>query len=160
MIRSARIEDLPEIIAIYNETIPDRTATADTERISVESRIAWFNEHKDQRPLWVIEQNQEIAGWLSFQNFYGRPAYQATVEVSIYIKSKFRNQGLAKSIFSHALETCPAFKISTLLAFIFAHNQASIALVTQFGFKEWGYLPKIARLDDQEKDLAIYGLRI
>lgn len=159
MIRVAKLKDLPAIVAIYNESIPGRMATADTDEISLESRLMWFNDHKDQRPLLVYEKDNEIAGWLSFQNFYGRPAYQATAEVSIYVKSKFKRQGIAKILFSHGLKECPKLQISTVLGFIFAHNEPSINLFTHFGFKQWGFLPQIARLDGIEKDLAIYGLR-
>ncbi|WP_339382997.1 GNAT family N-acetyltransferase, partial [Klebsiella aerogenes] len=60
--------------------------TADTMPVTVESREEWFNEHNPgKRPLWVIENpSGEIIGWVSFQSFYGRPAYDATVEISIY----------------------------------------------------------------------------
>lgn len=160
MIRIAKRNDLPEIVAIYNESIPDKMATADTNEISIESRLIWFNEHKDQRPLWVYEKNDEIAGWLSLQNFYGRPAYQSTVEMSVYVKNKFKHQGIAKNLISYALHECPKLNITTVLGFIFGHNEPSINLFSNFGFLRWGYLPKIACLDGIEKDLAIYGLRI
>jgi len=122
VIRVAKIEDLPQIVTIYNETIPDRNATADTNIISVESRLIWFHDHKEQRPLWVYEQCHEIAGWLSFQNFYGRPAYQATAEISIYIKSKFKRQGIARKLLLNGLTECPKLNIATVIGFIFAHN--------------------------------------
>jgi len=44
-IRDARADDLARIVAIYNEAIPGRRATADTEPVSVDSRRAWFLEH-------------------------------------------------------------------------------------------------------------------
>ena len=39
IIRDAREADLPAIVAIYNATIPERMATADTEPVSVESDL-------------------------------------------------------------------------------------------------------------------------
>ena len=36
--RLATIEDLPAIVAIYNETIASRMVTADTEEVSVQSK--------------------------------------------------------------------------------------------------------------------------
>ena len=60
--------------------------TADTEPITVESRLNWFKEHDPKtRPLFIISLNEQTVGWMSFQSFYGRPAYQATAEISIYI---------------------------------------------------------------------------
>ena len=86
VIRDAVARDLPGIVGIYNEAIPGRMATADTVAITVESRRVWFNEHGPrERPLWVVEEGGALVGWLSFQSFYGRPAYRATAEISIYV---------------------------------------------------------------------------
>ena len=45
-IRLATINDLPEIVAIYNATIPGRLATADTKAVTVESKMDWFYKHQ------------------------------------------------------------------------------------------------------------------
>lgn len=59
--RNATLEDLPKIVEIYNSTIPSRMVTADTENISVESRIHWFYEHNPEtRPLWMVEDTAKI----------------------------------------------------------------------------------------------------
>jgi phosphinothricin acetyltransferase len=63
-------DDLARIVDIYNDTIPSRRVTADTEPVSVESRIKWFEDHHpDVRPLWVVEAEGAIAAWLSFSSF-------------------------------------------------------------------------------------------
>ena len=41
--------------------------------------------HPRTRPLWVLEESLRVRAWLSFNSFYGRPAYQPTAEVSIYV---------------------------------------------------------------------------
>lgn len=160
MIRIARLEDLPQIVAIYNASIPGRKSTADTEKISVEDRLQWFHSHTGNRPLWVLEKDQKIWGWLSLQDFYGRCAYQTTAEISIYISPEYQRQGVAQHLMTFALREAPNLNISTLVAFIFAHNQLSINLFKKNNFNQWGYLPAVAQLDKIEKDLTIYGLRI
>ena len=94
----ASLENLDKIVAIYNSTISSRMVTADVEPVSVESRISWFYEHKPgKRPLWVIKNKEEvIIGWVSFQNFYGRPAYETTSEISIYLHEDYRGKGFGK----------------------------------------------------------------
>ena len=94
--RVARREDLPQIVAIYNATIPSRLVTADLESVSVASRVRWFEEHSpDFRPLWVVDAEGQVAGWLSFSSFYGRPAYNRTAELSVYVHAEFRKRGIA-----------------------------------------------------------------
>jgi phosphinothricin acetyltransferase len=160
--RDARVEDLKKIVEIYNSTIPSRMVTADTEPVSVESRQKWFDEHDpDKRPLWVIEDNaNQIVGWVSFQSFYGRPAYDATVEISIYVDETQRGKGLGKQILQYCLHKAPRLGIKTLLGFIFTHNEPSLRLFRHFGFEDWATLPGIALIDGQERELKILGKRI
>lgn len=157
----ATLDDLPRIIEIYNSTIPSRMVTADTEPITVESRLNWFKEHDpNTRPLFIITQKNQIAGWLSFQSFYGRPAYQATAELSIYIDESFRGNKIGQTAIQKAIDISPSLGINTLLGFIFAHNQPSIGLFQKFNFEKWAHLPRIAVLDGVERDLIILGKRL
>lgn len=161
--KDATLEDLSRIVEIYNSTVLGRMVTADTEPVTVESRLKWFHEHSpDKRPLWVIhpEGSNEIIGWVSFQSFYGRPAYNATVEVSIYLDEAVRGQGVGKLALNYALQSAPKYGIKTLLGFIFAHNEPSLKLFKSFGFEEWANMPNIAELDGVERGLIILGKRI
>ncbi|MEO1428434.1 MAG: N-acetyltransferase family protein [Cyanobacteria bacterium J06633_8] len=161
IIRHATENDLPAIVAIYNASIPSRMATADLEPVSVMSRINWFKKRSPlKHPLWVIETGEVIAGWLSFQPFYGRPAYHATAEVSIYIASNYQKRGLGKRLLKEAIRQSPNLGLKTLIGFIFGHNEASLKLFEQFGFEPWGNMPLIAELDGVERDLVILGLRV
>ncbi|MCX7593913.1 MAG: GNAT family N-acetyltransferase [Fischerella sp.] len=160
-IRHAVEADLPKIVAIYNAAIPSRMATADLEPISVESRLAWFAARSSSKsPLWVIEVENMVVGWLSLQPFYGRPAYHATAEVSVYIAPKYHRHGLGKQLLAQAICQSPNLGYKNILCFIFAHNQPSLKLFEKFGFENWGYLPKVAELDGVERDLIIMGRRI
>lgn len=159
--RDATRDDLGKIVAIYNSTVASRMVTADTQPVSVESKIAWFEEHGGDRPLWVVENEaREIVGWVSFQSFYGRPAYQATAEVSIYLDESKRGKGLGKAILAHVENSCSRFNIKTLVGYIFSHNAPSLALFHKAGFSDWALLPNIAELDGVERSLTIVGKRI
>ena len=156
--RDATEADLPAIVAIYNAAIPGRRATADTQPVTVESRRDWFHQHNpNARPLWVAVENDAIAGWLSFQSFYGRPAYHATAELSIYVAQDRQRKGIGNALLAKAVEHAPRLGLKTLLGFIFAHNDASLRLFEKFGFQRWGVLPRVAELDAVERDLIIVG---
>ncbi len=160
--RNAVKADLERIVEIYNTTIASRMVTADTAPVSVESRIKWFEEdHSENRPIWVIENEAEtIIGWVSFQSFYGRPAYDATVEISIYLDPNERGKGIGKEVLNYCITMAPSLEIKTLLGFIFAHNAPSLKLFKNFGFEEWANLPNIAVLDGIERSLLILGKRL
>jgi L-amino acid N-acyltransferase YncA len=157
----AQLSDLERIVDIYNSTIASRMVTADLEPATVESKRAWFDEHSaDHRPLWVLRTNGEIAAWFSFQSFYGRPAYLATAEISIYIAEQYRKLGLGATLLQRAVDESPRLGLSTLLGFVFGYNEPSVALLYKFGFEKWGHLPKVAKLDGVERDLVILGRRV
>ncbi len=159
-IRLATEKDLPIIVDIYNSTVPSRMVTADTTPVTVESRLAWFREHNpNNRPIWVVEDEGNILGWLSFSSFYNRPAYNSTAEVSIYIAEEHREKGIGKKLLAKAIHESPKLGITTILGFIFGHNKLSLQLFLKFNFEQWGYLPKVAVLDGTERDLVILGLR-
>ena len=161
-LRIAEPRDLPGIVAIYNSTVSSRMVTADTEPVSVASRQAWFDAHEPQRrPLWVCEDaDAQMAGWMSFSDFYGRPAYGATAEVSIYLDAQRRGQGLGRYLLQQAIDHAPQVGVNTLLGFIFGHNAPSLALFRKYGFETWADLPRVATLDGVERDLIILGKRV
>ena len=154
---------MPEIVAIYNAAIPGRAATADLEPVTVEARTPWFREFDPaRRPLWVHcdDAGGPVTGWLSVRSFYGRPAYHATAETAVYAAPGRQRRGIGRALLLHALGTAPTLGLRTLLAFVFGHNAASLALFRSAGFYDWGQLPQVAELDGVLRDLVILGARI
>ena len=159
--RLALRADLPAIVEIYNATVPSRMVTADLEPVSVQSRVGWFEQHRPEfRPLWVAEQQGRIAGWLSFSVFYGRPAYNKTAELSLYVDESFRGRGLGSYFLSRAIAHAPDLGVDRLLGFIFGHNEPSLKLFEKFGFARWGQMPGVTLLDGVERDVIILGRKL
>jgi L-amino acid N-acyltransferase YncA len=160
-IRHATEADLPAIVAIYNASIPGRLATADTSPVTVDERREWFAAFEPaRRPLWVAESQAAVVGWLGLRSFYGRPAYHRTVEAAVYVAPAFQRSGIARALLAHAIDRAPALGVATLLAFVFGHNEPSLALFGRAGFRAWGTLPRVAELDGIERDLVILGRRL
>jgi L-amino acid N-acyltransferase YncA len=161
-IRDAVETDLPAIVAIYNASIPGRNATADLEPITVESRQSWFASFNSQtRPLWVLVEQDSILAWISLSSFYsGRPAYNATAEISIYIHPDHQGKGYGSLLVSRLLEQADQLGVTTFLAMYFDHNEASRRLFTRFGFQPMGHLPEIAVLDGVKRGLVIAAWKV
>lgn len=159
--RQALEQDLPRIVSIYNSTIQSRSSTADTEEVSVASKLPWFLHHTPgKRPILVHEIDHNVVAWVSFESFYGRPAYDNTAEISIYVDQRYRGKGLGRRLLLEAIDMAAYLKIKTLLGYIFSHNIPSLKLFRSFGFEEWGHLPDIAIMDGNEYSLSIMGKRI
>ena len=161
IIRDAVEADLPAIIEIYNAAIASRTATAQLEPVTLEARRDWLKDHSpNEYPFWVLQMDGKIAGWLTFKSFLPRCAYRGTAELSVYVHEEFRRRGIARRLLEKAIERSPELEISALVGLIFAHNEASIRLFERLGFARWGFLPRVARMEEVERDLTIMGRHV
>ena len=160
-LRRATIEDLPEIIKIYNEANKDGISTADTNTVTVEDKLEWFHSHSATRPILVKEYYGRIIAWISVQPFYANlMAYNSSARINIYIDKNFQGKKLGQQFLSEAIEQAKSYEIKTLLALIFSENAPSLKLFKKLGFKEWGNLNRIATIEGVDKDLLLLGLRI
>jgi Sortase and related acyltransferases len=159
--KNAELNDLPYIVDIYNQTIPGRMITADTSPVTVADRIAWFEEHNTtNRPLWLIQYKNKPCGWVSLSTFYGRPAFNKTVEVSLYIEEQYRGKKIGQYTMQTLEKYAQEIGICNIFCFIFGHNQPSLALFNKLGYQKWGLLPGIAELDEIKRDLVILGKQL
>ena len=157
LIRDATEEDLPAIVAIYNESIPGGQATADLVPVTVASRLDWFREFDpERRPCWVAEEGGRVVGCVYLRSFYGgRPAYDKTAEISTYLAASHQGRGLGTRLKEKMIAACPGLGVENLLSFYFDHNEASRRVNEKLGFRDAGHLPEIAEVFGQKRGLVI-----
>ncbi len=161
-IRDAVESDLSAIVRIYNESIPGGWSTADTHPIAVEDRFDWFRRHDPgRRPLWVAEELGCVVAWVGLSSFYGgRPAYDATAEISTYVAASHRRRGLGELLKRRMIAECPRLGVTTLISMYFDHNEATARINGKLGFEVAGHLTEIASIGDRKRGLVIALLRI
>ena len=160
VIRPARCDDAAAIASILNEAIAGRASTAQLDPVDAQERQAWLRRHGGRHPVWVAENDGTIAGWLSLSAWSDRPAYDLTVEVSVYVAAQLRRHGIAGKLLRHAIAQAPLLDIEVFVARIFTHNPASLRLFERFDFQRWGVMHGVARLDGVLRDVAILGRRV
>lgn len=158
-IRRATRADWSEIIEIYNEAVALRTATADTEPVTVDSKRDWLEGHLNECfPILVCEIESKVVGWCSLSIYrHGRPAFDRTVEVSYYVSKDNQGKGMATQLLEQAIAECSRLGYRTLVAILLDVNVPSIRLLEKFGFAEWGRMPGIAEIDEAEYDHLYFG---
>ena len=161
-IRDATEADLPAIVDIYNQSIPAGRSTADTRPITVADRVEWFRKFDPaKRPIWVAELDGRVIAVTYLSSFYGgRPAYDATAEVSTYVATAFHRRGVGRRLKQFVIDQCPRLGITTLLSMHFDHNDATRRMNDAFGFEIVGHLKDIAIVQGQSRGLVISALRI
>src|SRR5262245_28612169 len=162
LIRGAAETDLPAIVDIYNQSIPAGWSTADTEPIAVAERVEWFRKFDPaKRPIWIAELDGLVVATAYLSSFYGgRPAYDATAEVSVYVATAAHRQGIGRRLKEFVIAECPRLGVTTLLSMHFDHNEATRRINESLGFEQMGHLTDIAVVQGQKRGLVISALRI
>ena len=155
----ARLKDLSNIVRIYNQNIASHKVTADLEPVSIEEREPWFLAHsiESSRPIWMIYSQEELMGWVSLSDFNARPAYNKTVEISIYLDQMYKGRGAGSQVLTFIEEQVVNLDVETIVALIFSHNEASQKLFAKFNYQLWGHLPGMAELNGKKRDLDYLG---
>lgn len=157
MIRRAKIEDLHEMLDIYNYEVVNGVATFDEVPVTYEQRKEWFNVHKGKYILLVEEQDGKIAGYASVSKLFPKPAYDISGEVSVYVGKDFRGQGIGKALLKELLvQTEKEGNFVSLFSLITGTNEASIHLHERLGFTYAGVLKESGMKFGKHLDVVIY----
>lgn len=160
-VRHATEADLQAILDIYNEIIQNTTAVFHYDLQTLQARKEWFaQKQKEQFPVFVAEENNDIVGFSTFGQFRAWQAYQYTVENSVYVKAGQRGKGIAKSLMQPLIDTAKDMKLHTMIAGITADNEASITLHKKFGFIETACLKEVGYKFGRWLDLIFMQLML
>lgn len=160
-IRQATENDLPQILAIYNEVIIHTTAVFEYEPHTLDMRRQWFRNKQEQGfPVFVAEESGEIAGLSSIGPFRAWAAYRYTVENSVYVAAPHRGKGIAKLLMPPLIEAAKQLQLHAIVAGIEATNKASIQLHRYFGFEEVAHFKEVGWKFDRWLDLKFLQLII
>ena len=145
IIRDSRDADLPAITSIYGHAV--RTGIA-----SFEYDPPDLAEMARRRadvlgkgfPYLVAEQPSTVAGYTYANTYRARPAYQFSVEDSIYIAPDRQGAGIGRQLLPALLQRCEALDLRLVIAVIGdSATVASVRLHERCGFTHAGALPNV-----------------
>jgi len=157
--RDAVLDDLPQLLDIYNDIILHTTAVYDYEPHTLEMRKQWFETKQQQGfPVFVAEEDGVIVGFSSIGSFRAWAAYKYSVENSIYVKADCRGKGMGKVLMQPLIEASKTLGMHTIIASIDANNEASLKLHKSFGFQEVAHFKQVGYKFDRWLDLKFLQL--
>jgi L-amino acid N-acyltransferase len=160
-IRSATLDDLPGIFAIYDPEVLSGMATFETVARTPAQRLDWFNAHATARhPIVVAADGPAILGWASGSRWSPRPAYDRAVETSVYIAAGQRGKGLGRSLMQDLIGRTQQAGAGVLIARIVEGNPASLALHESLGFQTVGITRRIGEKFGRLLDVRIMDLHL
>ena len=156
-LRDAIDTDFAEIAEIYAHYVLNGVASFEiTPPDANELKIRWQSIRDNGLPYLVIEQAGKIGGYAYASQFRPRPAYDNTVEDSVYVSPNFPGQGLGQILLTDIIEKCTSLGLRQMVAIIGdTKNQPSINLHNKLGFQEIGVMPSTGYKLDQWIDTVI-----
>jgi L-amino acid N-acyltransferase len=153
--RLAEKDDLDAMLAIYNDAIINTTAVYDYQPRASETQRQWFETKQAQRlPVFVAHDGATIVGFGSFGPFRPWPAYQYTVENSLYVDSAYRRKGAGTVLLASLLDAAQAAGYHAMVAGIDATNEASLALHRKAGFQPVAHFREVGWKFERWLDLV------
>lgn len=159
-IRNAVLSDLPAMLEIYNDAIRNLTATFDLEEQTLDERKIWFEKYGGKYPLIVAELEGQVVGYSCLNPFREKPAYLHSAELSVYISSMHRGQGIGSALMQEILNRATQLGYHTVIGSITAGNEVSIKLHERFGFKFVGCFKEVGLKFEEWHDVHFYQLMI
>jgi phosphinothricin acetyltransferase len=154
-IRPAALADLAALVAIYNHYVEHTHVTFDTEPFSGAERQTWLEQFDGGRyRCLVIEAQGRVAGYASSVRFKPKPAYQTSVEVSVYLHPDVTGRGYGKALYAALLPQLASANLHRAYAGIALPNDASIALHRGFGFHEAAHFTEVGFKFDRYWDVV------
>lgn len=153
IIREAIEADLDSIKDIYNQGIEDRIATLETETKDQAYMEEWFAKHNGRYKLIVAEQDGEIVGWSSLNQYNSRKAYKGVADLSVYISRDHRGKGIGSLLLQSIEEHAKDNDFNKIVLFTFPFNQIGQGLYRKQGFREVGVFKNQGFMDGEYVDV-------
>ena len=141
-------EHWPEVARIYREGLDTGIATFET---TVPSWEDWDRGHLEICRFVALNEG-EVLGWAALSKVSSRCVYGGVAEVSLYVGSRFRGQGVGRALLERLIVESENEGYWTLQSGIFPENQASIALHEKAGFRKIGIRERIGKRNGEWKD--------
>ncbi|MFY0803604.1 arsinothricin resistance N-acetyltransferase ArsN1 family A [Peribacillus frigoritolerans] len=153
IIREAMEADIDSIKEIYNQGIEDRVATLETELKDQTYMEEWFAKHIGRYKAIVAEQDGEIVGWASLNQYNSREAYKGVADLSVYISRDHRGKGIGGLLLQSIEKLAEENDFNKIVLFTFSFNQMGQGLYRKRGYREVGVFKNQGILDGEFVDV-------
>ncbi|MDX2522842.1 GNAT family N-acetyltransferase [Streptomyces europaeiscabiei] len=152
--------DLAALTDIYNHYVRETPITFDTAVFTPEERRPWLLSHPEDGPHRLMvatsTDSQRILGYATSSAFRVKPAYDTSVEVSVYLAPDAGGRGVGTLLYKALFEALADEDVHRAYAGIAQPNEASTRLHERFGFRYVGTYREVGRKFGRYWDVAWY----
>ncbi|HEM4671365.1 TPA: N-acetyltransferase [Streptococcus suis] len=153
-IRSVKIEDAADLVAIYAPYVEGTAITFETEVPTVEDFASRIKKTLEKFPYLVAEEEGALVGYAYASTYYARAAYDWTVELSVYVSKEARGKGIGSLLYDAIEDDLKARGFKNFLACIAIPNPASLALHEKRGYEQVAHFKNVGYKFDTWHDIV------
>lgn len=154
-LRDAAPDDLPGVLAIYNDVLASSTAIFSHQPATLEDRWGWWQARIAQGyPVLVARDALGVAGFATFGDFRSGPGYRFTVEHTVHVRADGRGRGVGTHLMRALFARAASLGKHVMVAGVDASNTASIRFHERLGFTRTGCLREVGYKFDHWLDLV------
>jgi len=152
--------DLDALTDIYNHYVRETPITFDTATFTPVERRPWLLSHPEDGPhrlmVATAGDSQQILGYATSSAFRPKPAYETSVEVTIYLAPDAGGRGVGTLLYKALFAALADEDLHRAYAGIAQPNEASARLHERFGFRYVGTYREVGRKFGRYWDVAWY----
>ena len=160
MIRKATLADTSALLEIYNYYVIHTTVTFVEAALSLNAFTEKLELILKDYPCIVFEDNNEILGFAYGSKFRPKPAYNYTVESTVYVKNGAYGKQIGSKLYTELLAQLKQRNFKSVLGVLTIPNPASVKLHEKFGFTQVAHLKDVGFKFDTWLDVGIFQLKI
>lgn len=139
--------DLEALLEIYNHYVRATAITFDIQPITLAARREWLGQFGQTGPhrLFVAENpvTGRLLGYATAARFRAKPAYDTSVEVTIYTAPHDTGAGVGTALYQALFKALEAEDVHRAFAAITMPNPGSEVFHARFGFTQIGVMTEV-----------------
>ncbi len=159
-IRLVTETDAPALVAIYAPYVHETAISFELEPPDEAEMRARISKVLPTFPWLVCEHDGQIAGYAYGSKYRERPAYQWSVEVTVYVQRSLHRSGVGRALYTSLFAALRLQGFVSAFAGIALPNDASIGVHRALGFEPIGVYRTVGYKLGKWHDVAWMGLAL
>lgn len=160
MIRQLHTTDIQVLLDIYNYYVLNTVVTFDIEPLSFSTFRDKINHINTSHPFLIYEDEGEVLGFAYASMFRPKPAYNFTLESTVYVKHTAHGKKIGTQLYKALIEKLRETEAHTVLGVLTMPNEASVKLHEKFGFKKVAHIEDAGLKFGEWQDVGIWQLKL
>ncbi|MBJ6368300.1 N-acetyltransferase [Snuella sp. CAU 1569] len=160
MIRPVRTEDSDQLLGIYNYYVVNSIVTFDLKPFALSEFEEKVHAISAAYPFIVFEDNDRILGYAYASKWREKPAYNFTVESTVYVRQDAQGKQVGSKLYTELLRLLRQGNYHVVLGSLTLPNEASVKLHEKFGFEKVAHFKAVGLKFGKWLDVGFWQLQL